>query len=71
MGKGAKPPVAEIAEHARALLLSGVTDRDTALRGLLAIVERLRSSFNCQDDEVQPIAKLIAELQNDRQLPPS
>jgi hypothetical protein len=71
MGMADKPPAKDIVAHARALLLSGATDRDTALRGLLAIAEKLRGNFKCPEQEVRPIAELIAELKNPHQLPPS
>jgi hypothetical protein len=69
MGPANKPPAVEIAAHARALLASGATDHDSALRGLETIVGELRTNFNCEEHEVQPILDLIAELRKTIQQP--
>jgi hypothetical protein len=54
--------IKKIVEHSRAIFLSGLVTRGTALVALRQIEAALRSNGNYAEEELSPIAELINEI---------
>jgi hypothetical protein len=58
-----RPDALKIARQTEALLSTGLATREVALEALRLMRDSLRKEFNATDEELEPIADLIGQLE--------